>query len=185
MADKAYEYMDWPRIEAIVYGEEAAPRDVMQPRVTEDGVLIQGFFPGTEAAEVLVGKKVYPMTLEDEAGYYAVMIPLKRIPEYRFRVTRGNMKETFYDAYECPCQITEEEEKAFCAGVYYKAYQKLGAHPGNCGGGALIAMSLGEGKKEKASHIFSFIVAFSAICGIVLGLLGIILIRPVAMMLGA
>ena len=22
MADKAYEYMDWPRIEAIVYGEE-------------------------------------------------------------------------------------------------------------------------------------------------------------------
>ena len=27
------------------------------------------------------------------------------------------------------------------------------------GGGALIAMSLGEGKKEKASHIFSFIVA--------------------------
>ena len=53
------------------------------------------------------------------------------------------------------------------------------------GGGALIAMSLGEGKKEKSSHIFSFIVAFSAICGIVLGLLGIILIRPVAMMLGA
>ena len=91
MADKAYEYMDWPRIEAIVYGEEAAPRDVMQPRVTDDGVLIQGFFPGTEAAEVIVGKKSYPMTLEDEAGYYAVMLPLKRIPEYRFQVTRGSM----------------------------------------------------------------------------------------------
>ena len=55
MADKAYEYMDWPRIEAIVYGEEASPRDVMQPRVTEDGVLIQGFFPGADAAEVVVG----------------------------------------------------------------------------------------------------------------------------------
>ena len=129
MADKAYEYMDWPRIEAIVYGEEAAPRDVMQPRVTDDGVLIQGFFPGTEAAEVIVGKKSYPMTLEDEAGYYAVMLPLKRIPEYRFQVTRGSMKEAFFDAYEYPCQITEEEERAFCAGVYYKAYKKLGAHP--------------------------------------------------------
>ena len=55
MADKAYEYMDWPRIEAIVYGEEASPRDVMQPRVTEDGVLIQGFFPGADAAEVYRG----------------------------------------------------------------------------------------------------------------------------------
>ena len=134
MADKAYEYMDWPRIEAIVYGEEASPRDVMHPMVTEDGVLIQGFFPGTDAAEVVVGKTSYPMILEDEAGYYAVMLPLKRIPEYRFRVTRGSMKKTFYDAYECPCQITEEEEKAFCAGVYYKAYEKLGAHPGICGG---------------------------------------------------
>lgn len=134
MADKAYEYMDWPRIEAIVYGEEAAPRDVMQPRVTDDGVLIQGFFPGTEAAEVIVGKKSYPMTLEDEAGYYAVMLPLKRIPEYRFQVTRGSMKEAFFDAYEYPCQITEEEERAFCAGVYYKAYKKLGAHPVVCGG---------------------------------------------------
>ena len=133
MADKAYEYMDWPRIEAIVYGEEASPRDVMQPRVTEDGVLIQGFFPGADAAEVVVGEKSYPMILEDEAGYYAVMLPLKRIPEYRFRVIRGSRKETFYDAYECPCQITEEEERAFCAGVYYKAYEKLGAHPGTCG----------------------------------------------------
>ena len=64
MADKAYEYMDWPRIEAIVYGEEASPRDVMQPRVTEDGVLIQGFFPGADAAEVVVGEKSYPMILE-------------------------------------------------------------------------------------------------------------------------
>ncbi len=53
MADKAYEYMDWPRIEAIVYGEETAPRDVMQPRVTEDGVLIQGFFRGRMLQKLL------------------------------------------------------------------------------------------------------------------------------------
>lgn len=44
MDEKVYGYMDWPRIEAIVYGEETAPRDVMGPRITQDGVLIQGFF---------------------------------------------------------------------------------------------------------------------------------------------
>ena len=55
MESKAYEYMDWPRIEAIVYGEETAPRDVMGPRITQDGVLIQGFFP--DAEEV---KNTYP-----------------------------------------------------------------------------------------------------------------------------
>ena len=32
MADKAYEYMDWPRIEAIVYGEEASPREDVYKR---------------------------------------------------------------------------------------------------------------------------------------------------------
>ena len=34
MDEKVYGYMDWPRIEAIVYGEETAPRDVMGPRIT-------------------------------------------------------------------------------------------------------------------------------------------------------
>ena len=70
-----YDYMDWPEIEAVVYGEETAPRDVMGPRLTPDGVLIQGFFPEARAAAVVIGRKKYEMELEDEAGYYAVLIP--------------------------------------------------------------------------------------------------------------
>ena len=113
MADKAYEYMDWPRIEAIVYGEEASPRDVMQPRVTEDGVLIQGFFPDAEKAEVLVDKKAYEMEKQDDAGYFAAMIPGRKIPAYQYRITRGEEIRTFADPYAFPGQITEAEEKAF------------------------------------------------------------------------
>ena len=64
MNGKVYDYMDWPRIEAIVYGEEPSPRDVLSPRLTTDGILIQGFFPGAETAEVLTGRRVFPM----EAG---------------------------------------------------------------------------------------------------------------------
>ena len=56
MDEKVYGYMDWPRIEAIVYGEETAPRDVMGPRITQDGVLIQGFFPDAEEVSVISGK---------------------------------------------------------------------------------------------------------------------------------
>ena len=41
MSKTVYDYMDWPGIEAVVYGEETAPRDVMGPRLTPDGVLIQ------------------------------------------------------------------------------------------------------------------------------------------------
>ena len=86
MSKTVYDYMDWPEIEAVVYGEETAPRDVMGPRLTPDGVLIQGFFPEARAAAVVIGRKKYEMELEDEAGYYAVLIPGRRIPDYEFQV---------------------------------------------------------------------------------------------------
>ena len=57
MNEKLYGYMNWPRIEAIVYGEETAPRDVMGPRITPDGVLIQGFFPGADGVSVISENK--------------------------------------------------------------------------------------------------------------------------------
>lgn len=129
MDEKVYGYMDWPRIEAIVYGEETAPRDVMGPRITQDGVLIQGFFPDAEEVSVISGKKTYVCEKEDEAGYFAVLLPVRKVPEYRFLIKMGETETECYDPYAFPCQITEEEEKAFCAGVYYEAYKKLGAHP--------------------------------------------------------
>ena len=57
------------------------------------------------------------------------MIPGRKIPEYEYRVTRGEEVQEFSDPYAFAGQITEAEEKAFCAGVYYHAYEKLGAHP--------------------------------------------------------
>ena len=53
------------------------------------------------------------------------------------------------------------------------------------GGGALIALMLGEGKKEKANQLFSLLVLVSLLCGVVLALLGILLLRPIAVLLGA
>lgn len=53
------------------------------------------------------------------------------------------------------------------------------------GGGALIAKTLGEGNKEKARSLFSLFVYVSAACGVILAVLGILLIRPIAAMLGA
>ena len=78
MESKVYKYMDWPEIEAVVYGEEAAPRDLMAPRMTADGVLVQGFFPDADSVEVLVDTKTYTMEKQDEAGYFAVMLPMRK-----------------------------------------------------------------------------------------------------------
>lgn len=53
------------------------------------------------------------------------------------------------------------------------------------GGSALIAITMGAGDKERAKRLFSLFIYVSAICGILIGALGIVVIRPVAAWLGA
>ena len=53
------------------------------------------------------------------------------------------------------------------------------------GGSALIARTLGEGDDQKANRIFSLIVYTSAISGVIIMVAGLLLLRPVAIFLGA
>ncbi len=52
------------------------------------------------------------------------------------------------------------------------------------GGGALIALTMGEGDREKANQTFSLLVYTSVACGVVLMAFGLIFIRPIAAALG-
>ena len=53
------------------------------------------------------------------------------------------------------------------------------------GGGALIAKTMGEGRREQANRLFSLLIYVSLICGVVLAVVGLIWLRPVARFLGA
>ena len=53
------------------------------------------------------------------------------------------------------------------------------------GGTALVAKTLGEGKRELANQYFTMMVYFTLILGVSLGLFGVIFIRPVSYLLGA
>ena len=53
------------------------------------------------------------------------------------------------------------------------------------GGTALVSKTLGEGDREKASRIFSLIIYSLAGLGTLLGIAGLLLVRPVAIMMGA
>ncbi len=53
------------------------------------------------------------------------------------------------------------------------------------GGAALISMTMGTGHLKKANEIFSMIVWVSAALGVVFGVLGFALLRPIAMLMGA
>lgn len=53
------------------------------------------------------------------------------------------------------------------------------------GGSALVAKTLGEGKKEQANRYFSMFIYIAAALGILLVVLGLLLLRPLAELLGA
>ena len=132
MSEKVYEMMDWPEIEAVVYSEESEPKKLLGPRVTPEGILIQCFLPGAQKVKVVLtkGREEYEMEQEDEAGYYAVLIPGDKIPKYKYEAEYEEGKvEKFYDPYAFEKQINVEEEQQFCAGICYNIYEKLGAHP--------------------------------------------------------
>lgn len=53
------------------------------------------------------------------------------------------------------------------------------------GGSALVSMTLGQGKKEKANEIFSMLIKVTIIFGLLLSILGILFTRQIATFMGA
>ncbi len=53
------------------------------------------------------------------------------------------------------------------------------------GGSALVAMTLGMGKREEANRYLSMMVMVSILLGVTLSVIGIVMIRPISYFLGA
>ena len=53
------------------------------------------------------------------------------------------------------------------------------------GGGAVISKTMGEGDRKKASEIFTFIVIASAVLGTALAVIGMFVLKPLAVLFGA
>lgn len=53
------------------------------------------------------------------------------------------------------------------------------------GGSAIVSKALGEGKRELANQYFSMLVCVSVVGGIILAAAGMLLLRPIAVLLGA
>ncbi|WP_148410426.1 1,4-alpha-glucan branching protein GlgB [Murimonas intestini] len=132
MNEKLYDMMDWAAIEAVVYSEEDNPHSLLGPHSTEEGILIQTFIPTAVSVNVVLDKTKdkYPMELEDEAGFFAALLPERSIPEYTYEVTFDNgVTEELKDPYCFKPQISEKDTKKFNTGICYDIYEKLGAHP--------------------------------------------------------
>ena len=132
MAKQLEDYMQWPEIEALMYAECGRPETVLGPkRVDKSHVLITAFEP--EADSIVVSgedlKKEYKMTKMDETGYFAVLIPAKKIPSYHFVLKQGKKKIEKTDAYAVDSLFDGVDMTQFSNGIHDTVYEKLGAHP--------------------------------------------------------
>lgn len=133
MDKKLYELMNWPRIEALVYSEEDEPQEILGPHKVKGGTLIQAFLPTAVRTEVITKETGEALEMEkvDEAGFFAALIPGKKLPAYHFRITYDNdVVQEAEDCYRfCPQVFTAQDLEEFGKGIHYTIYEKMGAHP--------------------------------------------------------
>lgn len=161
MNEQLYKMMDWGKIEGLVYSDEDNPHEFLGPHLTDEGVLIQTFIPTAKEIAVKVEgvKKSYPMDQEDEAGFFAALLPGKKIPEYRLEVVfdDGSVQEQA-DPYAFAPQITETETKKFNAGINYEIYEKLGAHPMTINGVSGVYFAVWAPNAVRVSVVGDFVL---------------------------
>lgn len=135
MDKKLYKLMNWPKIEGIIYSEEDSPKELLGPHVAGTSTCIQTFQPGAKSICI---KSINPkneeteieMEIVDEAGYFAVLVPRKRMFPYKYRITyQDDSTKEVMDAYNFEPQITRKDTDKFNSGIHYTIYDCLGAHP--------------------------------------------------------
>lgn len=140
MNEKLYELMNWADVEEICYAECPNPRRILGAHLLPEGLLIQSYIPSAKEISVLLSGKSYTMELQDESGFFAVLIPgkkswQKKLPDYRLSIIYDNDScEETEDPYSFDSIYTEEDIRKFTSGIHYRIYNKMGAHPMNRNG---------------------------------------------------
>ncbi|MDY3908645.1 MAG: 1,4-alpha-glucan branching protein GlgB [Eubacterium sp.] len=132
MAKKLEDYMQWPEIEALEYAECGQPDIVLGPRMAGRAhVLITAYFPKAEKVSVKIKEAAKKISLKkmDEEGYFAVLVPAKKIPDYTFLVQEPDKKEKeVIDPYALDSFFDALDMNRFNNGIHDTVYDKLGAH---------------------------------------------------------
>lgn len=147
MEKKLYDLMDWAEIEAIVYSEHDHPEQILGPRRVRGGILIQAFLPGAENVFVKSGRdgKLYPMEKADEEGFFALLLPGKKIPSYDLIARYQNGRETMgRDPYCYTGLFSREGMDSRQEGNF--PFPSLGAHPVTVTGEGSLAAFCRPGK---------------------------------------
>ena len=82
--------------------------------------------------KTLKDQKKYPMTMEDEAGFFAVLLAGKEIPDYVFVVQEEGKYKEYKDPYRFPGRITRKTKCSLPMGsdiIFMKSWEPIRCAP--------------------------------------------------------
>lgn len=150
MNKRLYKLMNWAAIEEITYGECKMPQEILGPHKSGSQILLQAFFPGAKEASVVYTddkeqKVTLSMELADDTGFFAVLVPMKKMTSYHYEVAyeeelaeavkKGSKKKlvsrkvvTREDCYRFATVFTKTDLEKYEDGSLSNAYEKFGAN---------------------------------------------------------
>jgi 1,4-alpha-glucan branching enzyme len=117
-------------IEAVTRGYHGDPFAVLGPHVYGEGVVIRAFIPYAKSAEIITGKKSYPMERVHQEQFFERVLTAKQYKgSYQIKVVGwGDDEIHFYDPYAFGDILTDFDEYLLAEGTHERMYERLGAH---------------------------------------------------------
>ena len=119
-------------INAIVYADHGAPRDVLGPHAHDaTSTVVRAFRPGARSIEiVLADDRQIPMTQIHDDGLFEVVVeqPVATL-KYRLKIIwEDDNYSVIEDSYRFEPLLTDQDVYLHGEGRWFYAYEKLGAH---------------------------------------------------------
>ena len=162
MNERLEEIMNWAEVEDVTYAETANPKKILGAHIIPEGLLVQSFVPTAKSIELVLGGQRYPMELVDEAGFFAILLPMEEawneaLPDYTYHITYDNdTTEDSEDPYAFPSTYTDRDIKKYQGGIWYDIYEKMGAHPIRINGVDGVAFSVWAPNAVRVSVVGNF-----------------------------
>lgn len=131
MKEVLYQLMDWERIEAIAYSEEAYPQHILGAHPVENGWLVQTYQPEAESVSILYkGERMDMIEVDKDYKFFAYLLEdFEQNHKYQLEVTyQDGSTSVSEDPYLYGTMISREDQDRFSQGIHYEIYEKLGAH---------------------------------------------------------
>ena len=134
MNDKLYNWINWVLYDELVDGKINAPRHLLGNHDYGDGQVITCYKPHSESVSIKTpkGKTLTPMEKINDAGFYGIYFPKKKIKGSAYRFVTNYYDGTTVESADCYAfegLFTDYDAYLFAEGKNYDIYEKMGAHP--------------------------------------------------------